>query len=882
MTIGNTTLLKIIKRICFITLLIQTQLLIAQNGNQKNEIKGTITSQDGVALSSISVMLKNTTYGTSTDPNGNFSFYVPIGNYTIVTSSLTHKKIEKNITVTAQKPLELNITLIEASEELNEVVVEGHYDKEHIILASKTATKSNINLMNTPAPVVVVSGELLTQQANNTIQESIRNISGVTQAGNNYGIGDNLVIRGLDANYAYDGMYGGGSLGNTFNPVRSQTNIEKIEVLKGPSAGLYGMGAAGGVINLIEKKPLDFEQYIIETRIGQWGHYRAMVDLTGPLSDKISYRLVSASERENGYREVSTERYEAYGSLSYTTDKHQFTVSSAYIEDAIQIDATGNPVRLVTTDLLGDPNNGGYDWENLVNDTALNSDGEFAGVQLTDEQRQVLANSLLTTDGHEPFDIGDATLVSPLATPNQGAEFRIKLRHNWKPSETLNITNQFLYRKYNSDYVRQTGALNYSYYQNSGLIHDGARSPLILDDIIYPYAARRQEYRIVDAQEKMFQYFGDFQKTWGADNAVTGEHLLSINYENRTIDYSQHSTWDADDSRATTPVPYILDIRNPNWGSGNIWDYNPILRSQYEKKVQGYGVGFQEVIYYDKFTARLGGAYLGTKQDYRNLYDDGQLVDFNDSGFAYNLGLNYRAMDQLSIYGNYSVGRTVYSVTESLDGDDRPDSESASIDFGLRYKNTDNNLLASLVFFQTATTNLQYTNDDYDDDPNSSSYNIDVTQYFYDQENRTKGIELDVNYSLTNFLSFNANATFQDPKTLEGEDVTTEQTKGVPKTYARFWSQYKHLMGKEKNPLRFNFGVSYESKRTIDGYSLTEAHVDSYVLFDTALGYGIGKHWDLRLNVDNLFNTRYYTKAMFAGALPGETRNYQLTARYTF
>ncbi|MBU2997384.1 TonB-dependent receptor [Cellulophaga baltica] len=874
--------LNFAKLVCFILLLTQVHVIKAQNSVKKNEIIGTVTNEDGIPLANISIMLKNTSYGTSTNRKGEFSLYVPVGSYTLVTSSLTHKKAEQNITLEADNALTIELKLIESSEVLNEVIVEGSVNKEHIILESKTATKSNISLMNTPAPIVVVSGALLEQQANSTIQESIRNISGVTQAGNNYGIGDNLIIRGLSANYAYDGMYGGGSLGNTFNPVRSQTNIEKIEVLKGPSAGLYGMGAAGGVINLIEKKPLDFEQYVIETRIGQWDHYRAMVDLTGPLSDKISYRFVSASERENGYRDVSTERYETYGALSYKTDKHQFTLSSAYIEDAIQIDATGNPVRLITTDLLGDPNDGGYDWENLVNDTAVDSNGDFIGEQLTDEQRQELANSLLNTDGYEPFDIGGATLVSPLATPNQGAEFRIKLRHDWQPSETFTITNQFLYRKYNSDYVRQTGALNYSYYQNSGIIHDGARSPLIIDDVIYPYAARRQEYRIVDAQEKMFQYFGDFQKTWGADNAVRGEHLLSINYENRNIDYSQHSTWDADDSRATTPVPYILDIRNPNWGTGDIWDYDPILRSQYEKTVQGYGVGFQEVVYYNKFTARIGGAYLGTKQSYQNLYDDGQLIDFDDSGFAYNLGLNYRAMDQLSVYGNYSVGRTVYSVTSSLDGDDRPDSESESIDFGLRYKSTDNNLLASLVFFQTATTNLQYTNDDYDDDPDSSSYNVDVVQYFYDQENRTKGIELDVNYSLTNFLSFNANATFQDPKTLEGEEVTTEQTKGVPKTYARFWSQYKHLLGKAKNPLSFNFGVSYESERTIDGYSLTGAHVDSYVLFDTALGYGIGKNWDLRLNIDNLFNTRYYVKAMFAGALPGETRNYQLTARYTF
>ena len=192
-----------------------------------------------------------------------------------------------------------------------------------------------------------------------------------------------------------------------------------------------------------------------------------------------------------------------------------------------------------------------------------------------------------------------------------------------------------------------------------------------------------------------------------------------------------------------------------------------------------------------------------------------------------------------------------------------------------------NNLLASVVFFQTSTTNLQYNNDEYEDDPGSAAYNISVPEYFYDQENRTKGIEIDINYAATNLLSFNANATFQDPKTLEGSTVTVEQSIGVPKTYARFWSQYKYLLGKNNNPLSINFGVNYESERSITGYGL-DAHVDGYVVYDAALGYAIGRNWDLKLNVANLFNTRYYVKAMYAGALPGQTRNFQGTVRYKF
>ena len=109
------------------------------------------------------------------------------------------------------------------------------YEQQNrVVMSSGLATKSDMSLMETPAPVVIVDKALIASQGIDSLQDVIRNVSGLTQAGNNYGIGDNLVIRGLGANYTYDGMYGGAGLGNTFNPTRSLTNVESIEELKGP------------------------------------------------------------------------------------------------------------------------------------------------------------------------------------------------------------------------------------------------------------------------------------------------------------------------------------------------------------------------------------------------------------------------------------------------------------------------------------------------------------------------------------------------------------------------------------------------------------------------------------------------------------------------
>lgn len=123
-----------------------------------------------------------------------------------------------------------------SSTDYERITVYGRQNQ--VVMNSGLATKSDMSLMETPAAVVIVDEALIDAQGVSNMQDLIRNISGVTQAGNNYGIGDNLVIRGLGANYTYDGMYGGAGLGNTFNPTRSLTNVSSVEVLKGPATGL--------------------------------------------------------------------------------------------------------------------------------------------------------------------------------------------------------------------------------------------------------------------------------------------------------------------------------------------------------------------------------------------------------------------------------------------------------------------------------------------------------------------------------------------------------------------------------------------------------------------------------------------------------------------
>ena len=775
--------------------------------------------------------------------------------------------------------------------DIERISVYGKHNQ--LVLESGTATKSNMELIEIPAAIVVVSKELISQQATTNLQEVIRNVSGLNQAGNNYGIGDNLVIRGLGVNYTYDGMYAGADLGNSFNPTRSMTNVESVEVLKGPATGLYGAGSAGGVINLVEKRPQQKAAYNLKASIGQWNSQQIMLDATAPLSDALAYRFIANHESSDGYRGLGQERTEVFSSLLLnTSEEHALTFSAAYTDDSVQVDSIGHPVRILNHDSIQGQ---ATDWQALVNDSDADND-DVLGIQLTDEQRQQLAQSIEMSDGFKPFDFGDGDVISPLSSPNKGEELRVKLKSDWNFSDNGHLVQQLQYRDYESTFSRQTGAYNYVYWNRRGEINADPRAPLIIDDTLYPFAARRQEYRKQESNEKSWQYFADLQLDWELNN-VSGEHLISVNYQDRDIDVKSWSIYDADGTAAENALPYILDIRNPNWPTGKFEDYNPSLRSNYNKSVKSSGISMQEVIYLgDDLTARIGGAYSQVKQTYQHLGTDRsplqtEEADTDDSGFTYNIGLNYRFIPEFAGFVNVSKGRTAYSILGSISPtqeNNRPDSESESLDIGVRFTALNDELIGSIVWFDTSRTNLRYTNPEFNDNIDDAEFNISVPQYFYDDEDKTRGVEFDLNLDINEALSLNANATYQDAELIRNRNRGTTTpvsgpVKGIPEKFASIWAQYRHQFKGLPGEFSFNLGVTYEDERSINSVSfgLPVSKVASYTVWDGAIRYQ-QDDWELQLNVNNIFDDTYYSKAMFLGGLPGEERNAKLTLDYKF
>ncbi|WP_440054522.1 TonB-dependent receptor [Pseudoalteromonas sp. T1lg65] len=771
-----------------------------------------------------------------------------------------------------------------------------YHRQNQVVQSSGLATKSDMSLMETPAAVVVIDSELLNAQLINNLQDVIRNISGVTQAGNNYGIGDNLVIRGLGANYTYDGMYGGAGLGNTFNPTRSMTNVESVEVLKGPATGLYGMGSAGGVINLIEKKPEFSAAHSVTAELGQWDTHAFELDSTDALTEQLAYRVLVKSARSKGYRDLNNDRDEAYVSFKYQfNDSHDVMLSSAYIKDGIAVDSIGHPIRIYNAASTGGKTASDVTWEDLINDP----NGE--GLLLTDSQRQQLADSLASNDGLTPYTFGHNGIISPMAKDNEGEELRIKLTHNIDLTDSLYFNHQLQYRNYDSGFARQTGAYNYVYWQRRGKVNENPRAPLVIDGELYPFAARRQEYRKVEANERSWQYFADLRYDFSI-SGIDNEFLINANYEDRDIRFKQFSIYDADkvikNSEGETiyqgTLPYILDIRSPNWAEGSFEDHDPLNTSNYNKAVSAWGIGAQHVAYFDfGLTTRVGLAYNEISQSYTHLGVDPRYrasaakprpeQDTEDSGLTYNLGVTYMPTDNFSVFANHAKGRTAYSVLGEVVGNenDREDTESISNDIGMRLKAFDDQLVASLVVFESSRTNLRYGNPDFEEGVSSSH----IPRYYYDGKEKTDGVELDLNAFLNEQWKINVNAVYQDARDQKDPNRDTYDTrqKGIPYVTVGSWVTHSSYAFTQHAPIEFSLGLQYVDKRSTQStsFGIPDGFVPSYTVFDAAVAYN-SKHWGMQLKVNNLFNKTYYSKAMFLGGMPGEERNVMLRVNYNF
>ena len=167
---------------------------------------------------------------------------------------------------------------------------------------SSSATKTDAPLRDIPQTVNVIPQTLLRDQGVRSINDALKAVPGI---GMSHGDGqrDQVTIRGFSAiaDQFIDGIRDDALY------FRDLSNIEQLEVVKGPAAVLYGRGSSGGLINRVTKKPgVDISE--VSLQVGSWAQKRGEFDLGRNLADTgngtgVAFRVTGAVEDANSYRD---------------------------------------------------------------------------------------------------------------------------------------------------------------------------------------------------------------------------------------------------------------------------------------------------------------------------------------------------------------------------------------------------------------------------------------------------------------------------------------------------------------------------------------------------------------------------------------------------
>ena len=228
------------------------------------------------------------------------------------------------------------------SEDIEHLEVTGRAQQFYLDTRTKLGTKTDADLLDIPMSAQVLTAQLISDQAARDITDLYRSIAGVSEYSYS-----GVTFRGFrdDNNVFYDGVrgdpYSGFSVPDLFN-------VDRVELLKGPAAALYGGGEPGGMINYVTKKPTFNESAEINLTLGNYDLHGISGEATGALTDTTAYRLGGFYEAQDSFRNnADMENIELAGGLLHDfSDDTRLTTTFDYIVQNLG----GHRLRGVPTD----------------------------------------------------------------------------------------------------------------------------------------------------------------------------------------------------------------------------------------------------------------------------------------------------------------------------------------------------------------------------------------------------------------------------------------------------------------------------------------------------------------------------------------------------
>jgi iron complex outermembrane recepter protein len=259
---------------------------------QAQTIKGKITAASGNPIRGATVSILNTEKTTITDRQGNFRFTnTADGTFQLSISATGFATQIKEIKVTSTQPAEITLILNEQARQLGEVVVTANKREEGIVKVSTSITSISAKKIEDTRTWGLSGLTALVPNYNyqelGLASQQIQSIRGIQVFSENPAVATYIDdVNNIDI------------LANGF----VFTDIERIEVLRGPQGTLFGRNAMGGVVNIITKKPANNTGGFVETGAGNLGLQRHGFGFKTPIiKDKLFLGINGLYQTQDGF-----------------------------------------------------------------------------------------------------------------------------------------------------------------------------------------------------------------------------------------------------------------------------------------------------------------------------------------------------------------------------------------------------------------------------------------------------------------------------------------------------------------------------------------------------------------------------------------------------
>ena len=792
---------------------------------QEGTLTGKVSTVEGDPLTNVNVFILNTKKGGQTKDDGTFTIKnVPTGEQIINISLLGFQTKRVSINVTSGTTNIPEVLLYEGNELLEEVVING--DRTNKFSRKKSAYVSKLPLKNIENSQVysTVTNELLVSQTVTSFEDALKNATGVEQLWSSTGRGGDgagyYTLRGFNVQpQLVNGLPG--LTNGKINP----SNIERIEVVKGPSATLFGstVTSYGGLINVVTKKPFAGFGGDVSYTTGNYGFNRIAADVNTALDKKndIYVRLNTAYHTQESFQDNGFNKsFSVAPSLSYrVNDKLSF-----YFYGEISQYEQTNPTFLFLNRSVP------LKWSNL-------------------EELNYNYKKSLTSN--------ELTIANP--TANYRAEADYKFSDKWR-SQTIVSTSK----------TRSNGYYSYLWNDEYSTLVDPivqAQNPLArTNPNTGTFSLRTQRVnsmtQTVDVQQNIIGDFkvgsmrnrmvigADFYNTTIVNNSTGFAFVHNVNPQGEIVNYDNPDTDDFNPLTTADIESTVNPLTRP--GIDKLLANAAVANTKTEQNV--YSAYISDVLDILPTLSVMAGGRIDVFENRGNLNAVEDKSKFNQTTFSPKFGAVFQPIkDQLSVFANYQNGfsNVPVNILPNNVQTFRPE-QANQIEFGAKTNLFNDRLTATISYYSIKVSDKVYT------DPNDNNP-ADGINRVQDGEMTSKGFEIELNAQPINGLNLRAGYSHNTSELVKGDAklVGRRPNESGPESLFNFWADYRIPTGKFTG-LGFGAGFNGASERFImNDATVGQFKVPSYTIANGTIYYDTDK-FRVGVKLNNAFNKIYY------------------------